>query len=218
MSSKKRARKAAAAPEAVILVDMDDTVADFTGRALGLLAERHPDIAQPDPANTSFPLALDFAPEHKPLLEALYKEPDFFRGMKPIDGAVAALHQMVDAGYDVRLCSSPLGSSPRCLMEKAEWVMEHLGRAWIDRLVLTRDKTLVRGELLIDDAPKAKGSALTPTWEHVYFGRPHNRPGAPGADAKRQRLDGWAAWTPFVRNALQEVREDKEHAAGRSTD
>ena len=44
-----------------------------------------------------------------------------------IEGAVAALNEMVAGGIDVRLCSSPLSSSPCCVMEKVEWAVAHLG-------------------------------------------------------------------------------------------
>ena len=38
-----------------------------------------------------------------------------------------------------------------------EWVEEHLGRDWTLRLILTRDKTVVNGHILIDDKPKITG-------------------------------------------------------------
>ena len=138
------------------------------------------------------------AKAHAPLLKALYVEPGFFRDMPPIDGSIKALHSMVAHGYNVRLCTSPLASSPVCLAEKAEWVIRHLGPQWIDRLILTRDKTLVRGELLIDDAPQAKGDSATPSWRHVYFAQPHNAPGKPGASAARPRLERWSEWQAFL--------------------
>jgi 5'-nucleotidase len=194
---------AAAAPhKPIILVDMDDTVTQFTGRALALLAARHPNLVLPAADATTFPLADSFEPEQRCLVTALFKEPGYFREMEPIAGAVDALRAMVDAGYNVRLCTAPLAASPACCAEKAEWVIRHLGPSWIDRLVLTRDKTLVRGDVLIDDAPKAKGDALAPSWTHVYFSQPHNLPTAPGADASRLRLERWADWTEVVPKAL----------------
>jgi 5'-nucleotidase len=111
-----------------------------------------------------------------------------------IEGAVAALNEMVAGGIDVRLCSSPLSSSPCCVMEKVEWAVAHLGKSWVDRIILTRDKTLVRGDILLDDAPLAKGSSLEPVWEHVYFDQPYNRPGASDADPSRRRLVAWKDW------------------------
>ena len=67
-------------------------------------------------------------------------------------------------------------------------------KSWVDRIILTRDKTLVRGDILLDDAPLAKGSSLEPVWEHVYFDQPYNRPGASDADPSRRRLVAWKDW------------------------
>ena len=75
---------------------------------------------------------------------------------------------------------------------------EHLGTSWVDRLVLARDKTYVRGDYLIDDAPVAKGSGLAPTWEHVYYDQPYNRPGRPNADPQRRRLPRWTSWRDVI--------------------
>ena len=178
----------------VVLVDMDGTIADFDSRAYALMAARHPDVAMPVYKQREFPLSRGLPAAQRPLLEVLFKEEGFFREMQPIEGAVAALNEMVAAGIDVRLCSSPLSSSPCCVMEKVEWAVAHLGKSWVDRIILTRDKTLVRGDILLDDAPQAKGSSLEPVWEHVYFDQPYNRPGASDADPSRRRLVAWKDW------------------------
>ena len=182
----------------MVLIDMDGTIADFDSRAYALLAARHPEVKLPPFEQRAYPLSRCVPPPQRQLVTALFKEAGFFRGLIPIEGAVEALHQMLAEGIDVRLCSSPLSSSPRCASEKIEWVVAHLGQPWVDRLILTRDKTLIRGTLLIDDAPQAKGTCLEPVWEHVYFDQPYNRPAAggadPGVDAARRRLVAWTNW------------------------
>lgn len=50
---------------------------------------------------------------------------------------------------------------------------EHLGRDFVKRLILTKDKTLVFGDFLIDDKPEIKGVKL-PSWEHLIFDQPYN--------------------------------------------
>ena len=39
-----------------------------------------------------------------------------------------------------------------------KWVKEHLGKYWLDRLILTFDKTLIKGNILIDDQHQIRGS------------------------------------------------------------
>jgi 5'-nucleotidase len=73
------------------------------------------------------------------------------------------------------------------VLEKYEWVDQHLGLAWVDRIVLTRDKTLVNGDILIDDRPQIEGAAK-PTWEHVLYDQPYNR-----SETGKRRLT-WANW------------------------
>ena len=110
---------------------------------------------------------------------------------KPSQAKPSQANEMVAAGIDVRLCSSPLSSSPCCVMEKVEWAVAHLGKSWVDRIILTRDKTLVRGDILLDDAPQAKGSSLEPVWEHVYFDQPGCQGRRPEPAAAR-RMEGLA--------------------------
>jgi 5' nucleotidase, deoxy (Pyrimidine), cytosolic type C protein (NT5C) len=42
-------------------------------------------------------------------------------------------------------------------MFQYEWVKQHLGKSALRRVILTCDKTLVNGDLLIDDRPAIKG-------------------------------------------------------------
>ncbi|WP_455003872.1 5' nucleotidase, NT5C type, partial [Cardiobacterium hominis] len=58
--------------------------------------------------------------------------------------------------------------------EKIAWVEEHLGFDWTARVMLTKDKTLVRGDILIDDKPEISGS-LSPVWQHWLYDAPYNR-------------------------------------------
>ena len=180
-----------------VLVDMDGTIADFNKAALARLAARTPDGAVPrEDECVRFPLADNFEDaDMKARLAAIYNEPGFFAGLEPIAGALDALAEMRAhprvAG--VFLCTAPLARSPHCAAEKIAWVAEHLGREWVDRIVLTRDKSLVRGDMLIDDAPEAKAAHFSPAWEHVYFGAPHNAGlrTAPGAGFRR-RVVRWS--------------------------
>ena len=46
-----------------------------------------------------------------------------------------------------------------------QWIARHFGQAWVSKVILTCDKTIVHGDLLIDDKPKIKGRRQT--WDRV---------------------------------------------------
>jgi hypothetical protein len=91
-------------------------------------------------------------------------------------------------------------TSDWCASEKYEWVVRHFGRGAASRVVMTSDKTAVRGDVLIDDKPKITG-AHTPTWQHIIFDAPYNK-----AATGRTRLMSWEGWEDAVVSALK--RED----------
>jgi len=60
------------------------------------------------------------------------------------------------------------------VLEKYQWVEEHLGHEFTGRVILTRDKTLACGDVLIDDKPAIRGLG-TPHWHQIIFDQPYNR-------------------------------------------
>jgi 5'-nucleotidase len=109
--------------------------------------------------------------------EAIYisRSPGFFATLPPMEGAIEAIKALADIpGFNVLICTSPLLSNPTCVQDKFSWVRSHLGPDWVERIVLTRDKTTVRGDILIDDKPEIQGSHH-PTWIQAVFDQPYNR-------------------------------------------
>jgi 5'-nucleotidase len=172
-----------------ILVDMDGVLADFEQGFLDRWRARHPDQPYvPLEERTAFYI-LDQYPQHlKPLIREIQYEPGFIRELPPIPGAVAAMDAMRDAGLEVFICSSPFTEYENCVGEKYAWVDAHLGQRWIPRIVLAKDKTLIKGDVLIDDRPVVDGVA-EPSWEHVLFDQPYNRD-----QRDKRRLTGWDNW------------------------
>lgn len=95
--------------------------------------------------------------------------PYFYRDLDLIEGAKESLEAALAAGHDVRIVSTPDPTNPTCASDKLAWVAECLGPEWVKRLILTADKTLIRGDILIDDKPEITGS-VEPEWIHVLFG------------------------------------------------
>lgn len=179
-----------------ILVDQDGVLADWQEQYNRLLALQHPNIPViPTEEISVFKAQSLYAPEHQSAISSMMNTPGFYRDLAPIEGAVNALNEMLDMGFNVFLCTAPFISHETCASEKMQWVKEHLGNKWLNRIVITSDKTLVRGDLLIDDKPDITGS-MTPIWKHIVFDAPYNR-------HMETRIDKWADWQNTVFRMLQ---------------
>ncbi len=171
-----------------ILVDMDGVIADFDGEFLKRWRERYPgQFYVPFDQRTTFYVKDSYPEELKPLVAGILLEPTFFRDMMPITGAKEALSEMEGMGIELFICTSPLSTYKNCVLEKYEWVEKTLGSNWVKRIILTKDKTLIKGDLLIDDKPEITGAENSPSWEHVLYDRPYNR----GENKGRLTWDNW---------------------------
>lgn len=171
-----------------VLIDMDGVISDFDKEFLQRWRERHPDKPYvPLNERNTFYVKDQYPDELKPLVVEILLEPGFFREMIPVPGSIDALVEMQKIGVDVFICSSPLSSYKNSTLEKYEWVEINLGHEWTRRIILTKDKTIVTGDILIDDKPMITGIVNTPTWEHVLYDRPYNR------EANKRRIT-WENW------------------------
>jgi len=130
---------------------------------------------------------------------AVLHEEGFFLNLPPMKGSIAAAKAMVAKGYRVLFCTSPVQTSQHCAGEKFEWIRKHFGEEWVKRIVLTSDKTPVRGDVLIDDKPKITGT-MAPTWRHLLFDAPYNMR---ELCAPAGRLSDWAGWEAAVVKLLR---------------
>lgn len=76
-------------------------------------------------------------------------------------------------GFDVWVCTKPLEVNPTCRDDKGAWIEEHFPEL-LHRLIITPDKSMVRGDVLIDDAPKPEWFPRA-TWYPLIFDLPFNR-------------------------------------------
>lgn len=183
----------------IVLVDMDGVLVDFTGGFWQRWADRWPHAPGREDADlTQFYVDDQVPADWRAAARDLVCEAGFFAALPAVGGAVAALSAMLEHGWDVRICTAPILANPTCTSDKLAWVERHLGAGWTERVVVTKDKTLVRGDVLIDDRPQVVG-ALEPTWRHVLFDATYNAhvTGAAG------RLYRWSEWAGTLRPILQ---------------
>jgi 5'-nucleotidase len=148
-----------------LLVDMDGVLADIEK---AFWKAWHGTYIAPEDRQ-EFYIISDLPEEERAAAWELMKDPGFFVSMPPIPGALAGIVKLRDFGHDVRIVTKPIRSSRFCASEKQLWVKRWLGKEWLECLVITSDKTVVRGDYLLDDAPYVDGS-FAPLWQHIRFG------------------------------------------------
>lgn len=172
----------------VILVDMDNTLVEFSEGLAELWRERYPqEVFIPPAQQKYFHPHRDYPERLHAKIHAICHEPGFVRNLKPALGGIPAIHQMLADGHDVRFVTSHLVGYDPSVVEKFQWIEDHFGREFVNRIVLTRDKTLIRGDVLIDDKPEITGS-MTPIWRHILYDRPYNQ------HLNYSRLMHWEQW------------------------
>lgn len=104
----------------------------------------------------------------------------FYSELKPITGAVDAMSLLIKLdSFDTYILTAPSIYNPLSYTEKRLWVENHLGFEWVKRLIISPNKSLLKGDILIDDHKTGRGqdtfegmlfhfgSAEFPDWEIV---------------------------------------------------
>lgn len=157
-----------------ILLDMDGVLADFDGQCWNWLAWNRiqPDI--PDRRYQTAHFVTDhMTRKHAKQLRHYIDTTPFFRDLPLIPGAQAAVADLIDAGHDVWVCTKPLEANPTCLNDKHAWLADHFPEL-ASKLITAPDKSMIHGDVLIDDAPKP-GWIAEATWLPIIYDQPYNR-------------------------------------------
>jgi 5'(3')-deoxyribonucleotidase len=129
-----------------VLIDLDNTSVDF----LTAKQEQHCPMERPFPQGRK----------------------GFYLNLKPMPDAVEAIHAIEnDPRYNVYFCTAPSMSllNTFCWSEKAESVIRLFGEKFYHRLIMAFDKSMVNGEILIDDLSKGRGQERF-KGEFILFG------------------------------------------------
>jgi len=158
----------------IILVDQDGVLADYQGKLLEILKREHPHKQWlPLTALTEHDIEKNYPPEYADILEEIVLRKGFYLSLEPIAGGKEALEHLLALGHDVRICTAPKREHTFCVPEKLAWIDRYLGRKWTERTIITRDKTLIHGDILIDDKPGITG-VCQPSWEQIFYDQPYN--------------------------------------------
>ena len=183
-----------------VLVDLDNTVVNWDREFIKRFSMRNvmsPDEVQTIVENrTCYEIEKNFAENLQETVLDVVAEPGFYASLEPYEGAIEALKAMASSPkIDVRIVTSPHPTCPgQCSNEKYDFVVKHLGKDWVDKLIIARDKTVVLGDFLIDDKPKITGSNSNPTWKQVHFLQSYNRDFV-ATQSNAKSMAKWNDWT-----------------------
>lgn len=157
-----------------ILCDVDGVVADLLSTWLDLYNADFGDNLTPDRITT-----WELRPHVKPecggrIYEYLHRA-DLYDDVRPIPGAIEGVRTLRDAGHRVVFVTSCV---PAMIVPKIKWLRRHglLPSADVDpsmtNFVVCHDKSLVMGDVLIDDRPtNLRDTSAVP----ILFDAPHNQ-------------------------------------------
>ena len=134
--------------------------------------------------------------------DALAKTPDirwpqsqcgFFLNLKPIEGAIDGVKTLFeDERFDCWFLSAPSVMNPLSYTEKRLSVERHFGLEYAKKLILSPDKSLLKGRFLIDDNIKGKGQDKF-QGDLIHFGS--------------ESIKNWTDVISFINSYLQKVAD-----------
>ncbi len=162
------------------LVDLDGVLCDFDKRLAEVWKEKWPD----DPAEMllnrdvfEIPEMVGFCDDAEEKLKQIYLAEGFYASLEPIlrDLGAVALDEMKQNGHDVYILTSAGSKAMKAPTEKFVWVRDNLGSEWVEKIIISKFKHIVDGDILIDDKPSPNGENQGAKWEHVIYDQPFNR-------------------------------------------
>ena len=158
----------------IVLIDMDGVAADFERGFLEGFRKKYPCAGFiPLEKRTTFYPRDQYPDTMREMVESIYLASGFYRSLMPIEGAVDGIQNIAKV-HELYFCTAPLSAYENCILEKYQWVEYWFGRSWTKRIITTNDKTLVKGDCLVDDNPNVKG-ILGPSWKQILFNQPYNK-------------------------------------------
>lgn len=130
---------------ATLLIDMDDTILPMIGPWVERYNEKF---------NTSFTImdvtTWNISEKFGEGIFDILEEEGFFANLVPYENAVEVLERLSKKHNVIIVTASVLGYS---MKEKGEWVKKHLPFLKVDNFCIFKQKNLILGDLLFDDAP-----------------------------------------------------------------
>lgn len=172
-----------------LLVDQDGVLADFMGHVYKTVeAETGRKYCHADTQDYWFKDCPD-----KDLFMDIINRQGTYSDLDVITGAVEAIKRLREY-YDVVVVTAPPRGSKTAEDEKRQWLARHFDKDFAEEAIVTRDKHLVHGRLMIEDNPDIDRDA---DWRPLMFDQPWNR------KSDLPRMYGWGDLSVVYRNMMR---------------
>lgn len=158
----------------VIFVDQDNVLNDFTTGFILYLNELYGLDIKLEKENCKKYSILENINNIGPevIYEPVFNAEGFWYFLKPLEGSIEVM-ELLCKKHEVYIVTSPWKSSPICIPEKIAWTKKHLPFFDIDNIIFCNNKSLLHGDVIIDDAPHyIKNNNCKKT---IIYDYPYNR-------------------------------------------
>jgi 5'(3')-deoxyribonucleotidase len=132
----------------IVYIDMDDTLCHYS-LAHKKYKNEFPEIKYPQ------------------------SQANFFKDLKPIELTIESVKMLINSEeYKPYILTAPSIHNPLSYTEKRIWVEKHFGLEFTKRLIIAMDKSLLRGDFLIDDWDHGRGQESF-QGELIHYGSPN---------------------------------------------
>lgn len=154
-----------------ILSDLDDVLWDLVGNWVHMLNICHNTSVKSEDV-TDWEIARFFpGVTSEELFRPLYL-PFFWEQTQPIPDALDTIKRLQDDGHTVRVVTA---THPNTVPHKVKWFLDKFPVFKWEDIVIASDKSLIRGDVLIDDGTHNLEAATQSIDNLLLFDRPHNR-------------------------------------------
>ncbi len=185
----------------IALVDLDGTLCNYSEAILERLVElRGPNDSPEDEMKSELP------PHILARRRMIESTPGFWRNLKPIPAGLQLASLLVELAFDTHVFTKGPSYNSSAWAEKFEWCRLHVPEL---RVIVSEDKSLVHGDILVEDWPPyinqwrrrcPKGSVIIPA-------QPWNEDAEAGLLENSIRYDGTNLIE--VRTLLESVRQGR---------
>ncbi len=149
-----------------ILCDLDGIVTDLLHKWLNAYNKDYPYFKQLTKYDVTEYIYNKISPIGRSM-DHYIEQPGFFIDLPSLPGAISTLARLHKDGHEIYIVTSH-SKYPGSAAEKIWWVNRNLPFIDSNHIVITKDKHVVRGDILIDDTPE-KLLSYKKAWPDAYL-------------------------------------------------